>query len=717
MTWFALAGWVGTAVAQYPGQLLERGPARDVLEEMFMISNCGKCLFAAAALVFAGCRQSGIPSPQPIQDRVALEAFSSCSELQKYIADTAVLDMRSQLEQAKQYGGGSPLAMGGEGPRAADAPQAQGPSSYTQTNVQVAGVDEADFVKNDGTRILVLSGEWLYLNQSWPPAQLQTVSRVQIEGWPREMFLDESNHVVVFSSVYTPYPLTPLPMSAIACRPMDCGYYYGTSTKVTVLDVSDFAHASVVDQFYLPGGYNTSRRVGSAVRVVLSDNFHWPLEVKWWPDYDPALYQDQGRLARALDDLMASNEAIIRRQPLDAWLPPAKRKLPDGSMVDIGYNCKDFFKTNAPTRLGIVTIASLDLTQPDQLSRTSIVGEPGQVYASPSSLYVASNHWWWWLVPGQVDHTYLHKFDITQPDKAIYVASGGAPGTILNQYSMDEDASGFFRIATNISTRVSDAMSPWGHLETTNRVSVLAEQSGALRVIGQTEELSPGERIFSTRFIGSQGFVVTFRQVDPLITIDLSDPQHPRKVGELTVPGFSTYIHPLDANHLLTLGQYIPASGDVRMRALKLSLFDVSDLSQPIEKFTQLVGNAWGWSEAAYEPKAFNYFPERKLLAIPFSDWNPYAGCATYWCAFVSDLRVFQVDSQTGIQPKGALDMRDAYESINQNGWMYYWAPYVRRSVLADNFAYAISDAGIRVADVDSLSQPIRTILFDRSGP
>jgi len=679
-------------------------------------SKCRIFVWAVPALALSGCSKSELPSPQAIQERVTLESFSSCSELQKYIADTAVLDMRSQLEQAKRYAGGDPVAMAGGSPRTSDAANPAGPSSYTQTNVQVAGVDEADFVKNDGTRIFVLSGKWLYLNQSWPPAQLQTVSKVEIEGWPREMFLDDANHVVVFSAVYTPYPLTPLPMSAIACRPMDCGYYYGTSTKITVLDVADFIHPSVLEQFYLPGGYDSSRRIGSSVRAVLSDSFHWPPDVKWWPAYDPFIYQDPNRLARALDDLIASNEAIIRRQPLDAWLPHGTRKLPDGSTVDIGYNCSDFSKANAPTRLGIVTVATLDLSQPDQLSRTSIMGEPGQIYASPSSLYVGSNHWWWWPQPGQVDYTYFHKFDITRPDKTVYVASGGVRGTILNQFSMDEDSSGFFRVATNISTRVADPQFPWGRLSTTNRVSVLAERRGALQVIGQTEELSPGESIYSSRFLGNRGFVVTFRQVDPLITLDLSDPEHPKKVGELKVPGFSTYIHPLDDNHILTLGQYVPESGDWRSRAIKLSIFDVSDLSQPNEKFTQLVGTAWGWSEAAHQNKAFNYFPEKKLLAIPFSDWNSYAGCATYWCAFVSDLRVFEIDVANGIQPKGALGMRDVYESINVNGWTYYWAPHVRRSVLADNFAYAISDAGIRVADVDSLSQPIRTVLFERPG-
>src|SRR6266849_8460233 len=233
----------------------------------------GRYWLAVATVTIVGCGGSSLPNPQPIQDRVALESFASCPALQKYIADTAVLDMRAQLELAKQYGGG-PIAMSGGAPSQAESSNPQGPSSYTQTNVQVTGVDEADFMKTDGTRILVLSGKWLYLNQSWPPTQLQTMSKVEIEGWPQEMFLDDSNHAVVFSAVYAPYPLSPLPATGMSCRPMDCGRSHGTSTKITIVDIADLAHPSVVEQFYLPGRYNTSRRVGSAVRVVLSDTFH-----------------------------------------------------------------------------------------------------------------------------------------------------------------------------------------------------------------------------------------------------------------------------------------------------------------------------------------------------------------------------------------------------------------------------------------------------------
>src|SRR5262249_42066400 len=175
-----------------------------------MAGNAHKGVLSLTMLGLAACSGSSLPRPREIQSRVSLESFSGCGELQKYIADTAVLDMRSQLEQQKRGGGGFRTTMDGApgtpGPATAGA-DAQGPSSFTTTNTQVAGVDEADFVKNDGTRIFVLVGNKLYLNQSWPPSELRTVSRLQIEGWPREMFLDDQNHLVVFSIVYTPYPL------------------------------------------------------------------------------------------------------------------------------------------------------------------------------------------------------------------------------------------------------------------------------------------------------------------------------------------------------------------------------------------------------------------------------------------------------------------------------------------------------------------------------
>ena len=666
-----------------------------------------------------------VPANVPVQREARLARFESCPALESYLEDTAVGLMRAELERTKGYfrggnggwGPGAPVPVvgGDSGAPTTGAPGTAGPGDYTDTNNQVEGVDEADFVKNDGTRIFVLSGQRLYVHRSWPAEALSAVSSLSVEGWPREMFLDGSR-VVVFSSVYTPRPEMRGGLGQggadVACvSDAYCGYSAANTTKVTTVDVSDLAAPQVVGEVYLPGGYHNARKVQSQVRLVLRDSFQWPTGMRWWPEIAYWDRWNEAWVAREIDRLKGVNEKLIRAQPLERWLPLAWRKQADGTHVALGYDCGDFHFTNAPTSLGITTVASIDLNAPAEQApgRTSLVAEPGEVYASAESLYVASPHWWWWPEAGQADHTYLHKFDIRQPDRATYVASGTVEGSLLDQFSMDEHE-GVLRVATTTSRRVDDPNQPW-RMETSNRLSTLVQQGPQLKVHGQSEELAPGERIFSARFLGTKGYVVTFRQVDPLFTFDLSDPAHPRKVGELKVPGFSSYIHPLGDNHLLTVGVHVPENGDWRERALKLSLFDVTNPAQPTEKFTQLVGTAHGWSEALHEHKAFNFFPSKGLLAIPFTDWVPQPN-GDYWNGFVSELRVFHVDTTTGFSPVGAVSLRDVYQSVNHPNWSYAWSPSVRRSIMADDYVYAISDAGVRVAHVNNLSTPLATARF-----
>ena len=687
--------------------------------------------FLALASLALGCNQP-VDEPPPIAERIQLQAFASCGELEQYIEDTAVSDMRYQLDQLKDQSrgwfGGGPEAAGGDANAAPK--QAAEPAAYTTTNLQVKGVDEADFMKNDGTRIFVLSGQKLYAARSWPADQMSLASSITIEGWPREMFLDEKNRVIVVSGVYSKYADSPYGEGGPCGGNWGCGYAYANTTKVTVVDVTNLGAPKVTGEHYLPGSYNRSRRIGGSVRLVLADAFRWPQGVKWYPDYnaaDPNLWNDKVRLAAVIEQLKSQNERLIRARTLDQWLPKGRRKLDGGQIVDVGYQCGDFHRANASIRLGLVTVATLNVDKPAQdPTRTAIVAQPGEIYASPTSLYIASQHWWWWPAPGQSDFTYVHKFDITNPDRAVYVASGGAEGHIVDQFSMDEHK-GFFRIATTISRRVPDLKNPmnrWGLIETTNRISVLGEKKGGLVLFGQSQELAKGERIFSSRFVGDKGFIVTFRQVDPLFTFDLSNPAQPRQVGELKVPGFSTYIHPIDDNHLLTIGTYQPEPGpdgriDWRERRMKLSVFDVSDFAHPKEKFGYLIGTAYGWSEAMWEHKAFNYFPERKLLAIPFSDYTPGRSGDSYWQSFVSEARVFHVDLQKGVTPRGALNMKDLYRQYGDYGWSWYYTPWIRRTVMASDqagneFLYAVSDVGIRSAALGNIAQPLSTVMFDK---
>ena len=676
-------------------------------------------LALSLGLAAAGCSDDPPQAPANplVQQRVALERFESCNELERYIEDTAVADMRRQLTVSGSYFGGRitvdspPMA---EAPVAGDASSA-GPGDYTTTNTQVAGVDESDFVKNDGTRIFVLSGRNLFLHTSWPATELSLKGSLEIEGQPQEMLLDEHDRVVIFSSLYRPQWTEPLQEGGAGALPIDCGRMEdcgvsSNATKVTTVNVADLAHPVVLDEVVFPGAFRTSRRIGSSVRLVLNDSFRWPSKVSWWVNADESVYRNEKKLAAAYARLADQNEALIRAQPLDRWLPPGERKLANGTPAALPYRCEDFQRPTGPTELGLVTVATLDLDHPEkEPARTSLIAEVGEVYASAKSLYLVTNHWWWWPEENQQDFTYLHKFDIQDPAHATYVASGTVRGTINDQFSLDEYQD-VLRIATTSSRRVKGTTPDSWTFEHTSRVSTLAERDGVLSLLGESAPLANGERIYSARFLGPQGFIVTFRQVDPLFTFDLSDPAKPRQVGELKVPGYSTYIHPIEGGFLLTAGVHVPENGSWNESALKLSLFDVRDLAHPREAFTQTVGSAYSWSEALHEHKAFNYFPAKKLLAIPFTDWDPSG--TDYWNNFKSELRVFTVDTAAGFTSNGALSMSDLYRTQGDASWSWYWTPDVRRSVMADDFVYAISDAGVRVAQVDALATPLATSVF-----
>jgi hypothetical protein len=599
-------------------------------------------------------------------------------------------------------------------------------------------------MKNDGTRIFVLSGQTLFAATSWPPQDLAVAGKLKIEGWPSEMFL-AGDQVVVFSGIWTVPPggaMGPAgaPPGAISPLPIVCtldggGCFFGfATTKITVVDVSTLSAPKVVSEIYLPGASAGARRVGSSVRLVLTDRVRWPAAITWWPPFSPELYQDSAMLDAAIAALENANEAIIRATPIQGWFPEGQRKLADGTTVDVSYQCSDFFLSNASERLGLVTIATLDLSHLDLgVSRASIVGDAGMLYATSSHLYLASEHWWWSQAAGQRDFTYLHEFDISDPAKAAYLGSGGVEGHIGDPFAMDEQG-GYLRVATTTVSYQADPKTPNAFtFATSNQLSVLAPKATAtgsdLAVVGKLAPLEDGERIMATRFVGNAGYVVTFRNFDPLVTLDLTDPANPRKLAELTLPGFSTYLQPIDAGHLLAIGEELPidAAGhpDFSKRAVDLSLFDVSDLGNPRRTAQVLVGTASAYSEALWDHHAFNWYqpdpaqPGKGLLAIPFSDWiQPTAG-QSWWQGFVSDVRVFSVDLAQGITPMGALTMSDIYIQEGSGEWTWFYRPWVRRSVMAtdpsgNTFVYAVSDAGLRDAALGSLGTPIATALFPR---
>jgi hypothetical protein len=238
-----------------------------------------------------------------------------------------------------------------------------------------------------------------------------------------------------------------------------------------------------------------------------------------------------------------------------------------------------------------------------------------------------------------------------------------------------------------------------------NHVWVLEDHGSYLDTVGHVGGIAKGERIMSSRFQGNKGYLVTFRYVDPLFTLDLTDRRNPRVVGELKVPGFSTYLHPIADGKLLSIG----VDGTNRWRT-QISLFDVSDFAHPALDAALPVEaqNSWGWSEALYDHKAFQYWAPKQLLAIPQSTYAYQSSGGSYYYRYLSQLVLVNVDPASGaLSVKGRIDHSPYYDAENNTWWQYI---DIRRSIFMGEFVYAISDKAItahRVTDLGRVAEQV----------
>jgi hypothetical protein len=637
------------------------------------------------------------------------------------------------------------------------------PDSFSGTTKQVEAVDEPDIVKTDGKFLYILHGDGLFILTAWMPASLKQDSKVKIEGTPAEMFVDEGK-AVVFSTVYdaqgTIRGRDNDAGTAVKIAPSDTydGFYpeyYGTPfTKITVVNISSSTKPKVVRELYLEGNYLSARLYTytdeqkaehSVVRAIVTGGFKAPnlynanIEYydAWGKRYEQDTIDEQvdAWRDRAVDD--------IRATELDDWLPAERERIGE-EIQKVQWVC-DASYAPAPglTEFGVTNVVAMDLGDKagTALGGASVLGDAAEVYSNEKALILAHADWSWQMRSAVVngeqvegEQTALHRFDL-QGLTTKYVASGFVPGHIGDQFSIDESA-GIVRLSTTrdvwnsfVTADVAVTRAAAEGVGTTmvarqspdNRVITLEVQEGKLAQVGISEPLGkPGERIQSTRFLGDTAYVVTFRQRDPLIVLNLKDPANIAVLGEVTIPGFSEYIHPLDPGHLLTIGRNTTDWGsDI---GLLLQIFDVTDPANPTQAFVHPYTKA-GWSEANSNHKAFTYYAERKLLAFPFVSYN---------YPIMSTLELFRVDTASGFEPLGSIDHTDLFLA-NANCKTYiqmygYFDSYgcampsaeVRRGVFitgkidgaesSSDYIYSISYAGVKVHDIADLGQEIAQV-------
>jgi hypothetical protein len=611
-----------------------------------------------------------------------LQRFSSCDDFLEYVKGHA-------SERVMPWGlpggpGVFPFEEGALGASDAAAGPARGQvpapapgTPYSTTNVQTAGVDEPDIVKTDGERVLALAqGKLFFVDLSGPAPHLRG-SLSLTDVWVRDMVLlgDRALLLGETGGGGVPRPLAPdiVPDS-----------YGGPIAALVEVDVSDPDRLRITRRLLTDGRYLSARMIDGVVRVVVSS---YPTGLPFVTPEGPGLRAEREALER--------NREVIRESTIENWVPyfvledEGGETLAEGSLLD----CASSHHPDEFSGFGMLTVLTLDLSE--GLSRAvsersvGVLSDGETVYASAGSLYVATQRWMDWEVLERADRaeaaeghvTQIHRFDISGSGGARYRASGQVTGWLLNQFSMDEYG-GHLRVASTDSP-------PFGEVQSSeSMVTVLAERDGRLAEIGRVGGLGKGEQILAVRFLGDLGYVVTFRQVDPLYVVDLSDPVRPEVAGELKILGYSAYLHPLGDDLLLGVGQDATQQGSVK--GTQMSVFDVSDPSSP--RRIDQVKVSGGNSEVEWDHHAFLYWEPEGLAVLPVNVYGSSEGPGKeepFFGALAVRVRAGE------LEVAGRLRHKDGQQPDSGYG--------IRRSLVVGDLLYTVAETGVEAVDLVTL--------------
>lgn len=669
--------------------------------------SLGSLAVALCGVGLIACTDGGNSGPHLVSRTTALVQYQSCADLERDLKQVITEEVEADIDRSTDPRWGFPESdTAGESPPSDGADDGGGREEgvdYSGTNNQENGVDEADFVKTDGYHLYTVNGNRLHIFGVPEFGTLVPESTTELEGHPREMLLD-GDRLAVFSMISVDTLPEGHPLRALVGSDTDQGGWYWRSdalTKLTILDVSDRGEPQLLRELYLEGWYQTAREVDGSVRVGA---FSWiNMSWSWWQFWDVA--QQSPELAKSLA------RARIASMTLAELLPNLYERNPDGAITTrafVGDACQGWYRPTESQAHGVTSILSVDLRSADfEVDSDHIVTNWSTLYASTDTLVLTEAAYdWWWFYRWDEDPEQLnvHSFDISQPGTTRYLASGRIEGYLTDQFAIDEE-NGFLRLATT-----TDLWRRWWLEDQSQQpqpethVWVLAQQGANLATVGKLDGIAPGERLFAARFMPDRAYLVTFEQIDPLFTIDLTNPLSPRLVGELEVPGFSTYLHPIADGKLLSIGVGGDENG-ANWRT-QVSMFDASDMAHPRLDDVEVLVNeeGWGWSEAQWEHKAFQYWAPKKLLAVPMSSYTDEYDSDTghYSYRYLARLELINVDLDTGLSKRGTIDHSSFYNSDRDH---YWWYRDIRRTIFMGDYIYAISDRAITVHRTSDLGQ------------
>lgn len=617
-------------------------------------------------------------APAVLRDQFGFNSFDDGGEV--FFPTAAPLADQSETDAAASE----------SAPDVAESPELAGTGDGTtsDTNTQEAGIDEPDVVETDGEFVYLVDQDSLVILDG---TDAEVLSRTPLAGYGAQVLLSGDRLLAITGGGGYGFPIggpgivtdelaiapdiEPLvdpagePVPIPEPLPVDPPSF-AAGTVLHLLDVSDRRAPTTIETTELEGQHVSTRVVDGVARVVIS-SYPQPSAL--------AAAAQSTEPDEAVDVLAAGVDDTV----IEDWLPSFRTSTGQNGSTSIEgpiVACDDVLVPEVNAGLAETSILRVDFDEGfDPADTTTIVAEAGTVYASASTLYVAAIRYV--SVPAQSDvasedwSTAIHAFDLRGDGAAPHVGAGEVPGNTLNQYSMSEH-DGYLRIATTEGT-------PWsGTADSESAVRVLRLEGDELIEVGVVGGLGKTETIQSVRFMGPVGYVVTFRQTDPLYVIDLSDPESPQAVGELKIPGFSSYLHPIGDGRLVGIGR--DATDDGQDRGLRLSLFDVSDPTDPTQLQTFTAADAY--SAAGNDPKSFLWWAPESAVVVPLERYE----------VTVEDQQGQPID---GVYQVGMAVLDVADSGITERATITADGRYPSRAVVVQGRLWSLFDGGVVTSD------------------
>ena len=665
-------------------------------------------LTVGAAVALGSAGDDDHPAAPVALGHVRLISVESCDELLDWYRTVAAqtdaqflggygTDVMYATEDKAATTSGAPLASGAAtggaaADQAANGTRESANDSFSGTNVQERDVDEPDTVKTNGKILINASYDKLEIVDVTGD-QPKLVSTVPVEQGGTEILLS-GDRVLALTNVWRQDPNAPQAVAEGDQRVMMMPIQGKQVTVLQSIDVSDPANPRTVEKREIEGSYRTARVTGTTARIVI-------VSYPQLPQPGPAVYDNPSQTV-VEQRLQEWKREAIASMTLQDWAPVAQG------------DCSSVARTSQPEGLGTTSVLTIDAQGSlATIDTDSVVADAGTVYASTDRLFIATSRWSQQSEPdGQVT-TELHGFDISSAETS-YVGSGSVKGYLLNQFAVSAK-DGYLRVATTQEA-------PWSpeteSQPTHSGISVLDERDGALVEVGHLDGLGVTERIQAVRYIGDTAYVVTFRQKDPLFAIDLSNPTAPRVAGELKIPGYSAYLHPIDDGRLLGVGQ--DATDDGQVLGTQIATFDVRDQAAPTRIASARIDH--GTSPVEYDHRAFLWWPATRTVVIPVEIYDPGVAVSSgvvepscppdALCAEPApapdvkpgpESRPFMGAVAFGIGDDGSIVEHGRVSHDGRGTQPDGYFPVMRSIVIGDSL-YTISEAGVLKSDLSSLA-------------